>query len=219
MRKVIVVSIIIVLAAILLSTNPRFNNQKDNQATPGPTQQRATPQIPEGWEPYLNENMGISFAVPQGYIIEQNGDLSILAMPPKDNGDAFGNTRFFYISIVPENLKNSGGGEIYNYSESFYDKLLAMKAGEVKNMSENEGQKDWYMYERQNDDVFNGRIAKVFLNQRPWEFPTGTWEYRYIFEVPQRTIIAGAYIEGGSSDAPLTLPVLKQIMDTLAIQD
>ena len=217
MRKITAVLIVLLLGTAFFVTVTRLGGQKEtptkHEPTGKPTQQR----VPDGWKPYSDEKMGISFAVPPDYTIEQNGESSVLAAPPVNNTDPAGNTRFFYVSVIPVNLNASEGGEIYNYSASFYKKLLALKAGEIKNLSDNEGQKEWYMYERAANDFFNGQEAKVFINQRPWEFPNGTWEYRYVFEYPAKTVIAGAYIEGGPSDAPFTLPVLTQIMNTLQI--
>ena len=167
--------------------------------------------IPDGWKKYEDTKLGISFAVPDDFSIDKSGDYSVLATSPTTD------PRFFYVSVVPENLFDDNSGEIYNYQSTFIKKLLEIGEGEIKNLSENEGQKDWYNYERNGDEIVNGNTAKVFVNQRPWEFPGGTWEYRYIFELPNKIVLAGAYFEGGPSDATFTLPEFQTIMSTLTV--
>lgn len=217
MKKIVVVIILILLALIAWKKDALLSLQPQQGTTSSINQQVTNVKLPEGWKKHENKELGVNFATPADYEFEKNGDYSILATPPSNNQDKVGHARFFYVSVVPASLSNDDSGQIYNYSSSFYKKLLAIPVGEIKNLSDIEGQKDWYMYERAGDEIFNGKTAKVFVNQRPWEFPNGTWEYRYIFELPEKTVITGAYIEGGPSDAPFTLPVLQQIMDTLTI--
>jgi hypothetical protein len=218
MKRIIILIIIMLLAFLILKKSDLISSQNKYNKTNTVKNSSIKPQIPEGWKIYTNDKLGISFATPSEYGIEPNGEYSFLAKPPSSNSPV-GDTRFFYVSVVPDTLKNDNTGQIYNYSSSFHQKLLAIPVGEIKSLSELEGQKDWYMYERAGDDVFNGKSAKVFTNQRPWEFPNGTWEYRYVFEVTGKTVIAGAYIDGGPSDAQFTLPVLQQIMSTLVINE
>lgn len=216
MQKIIIAGIILMLigAVVFWQTNSKYN-QNDSIS---PTVSVTEIQIPEGWQKFENEELGISFYVPVDYTIEKNGDYSILATPPVDRNYPVGSARFFYVSVVPISLKEDETAQVYNYSSSFHKKLIDIPVGEKVNLSVNEGQKDWYIYERLSDENINGKTVKVIVNQRPWEFPNGTWEYRYIFELPQKTVIAGAYIDGETSDTEFTLPLLKKIINTMSIE-
>jgi hypothetical protein len=185
--------------------------------TPSPKKPAITATIAPGWRKYEDAKLGVDFSVPKEYTLDQNGEYSVMAIAPADKSYPAGYARFFYLSLVPEALKGDKTAQIYNYDQAFLDKLLAMRVGETKNLADSAQQKDWFTYERQEDLTFGNRKAKVFVNRKPWEFPPGTWEYRYIFQPAGKTVIAGGYIEGGPSGAPFTLPVITNIMKTLSI--
>jgi hypothetical protein len=201
---------------VFLSFNDKILPQQEVENKETITPIAAAGQIPSGWIAFSSEELGVEFGVPPRFKIEKNGSNSVLANPPAGQ-DPAGNTRFFYVSVIPAALKNDDTAQVYNYSSSFNKKLLSIKVGEVKSLSDNAGLMAWYNYERQPDEVFNGYAAKVFVNLKPWEFPAGTVEYRYIFEFAEKTVITGAYIDGGPTDAPLNLPVLSQIMKTFKV--
>jgi hypothetical protein len=174
--------------------------------------------VPDGWKQYKNEELGFSFAVPENFTVEKNGGYSVMAKHP-DAQTKVGDIEFFYVSVVPQSLYENETGEVYNYQKTFHERLLGIPIGEIRHVGELEGQKDWYMYERMGNETINGGVAKVFLNQKPWEFPAGMWEYRYIFDLKNKIVLAGGYIVGGPSDTPLSLPVFQKIIGSLVLFD
>lgn len=217
MRKNIAIVIVIIIVVLLVLNRSTFLNRVSVTDSPAITPS-ITISVPDGWQMYENNALQISFAHPKEYEIEKNGEYSILVKPPENKNYPASNTRFFYVSVVPSELLRDETAQVYNYSSSFHKKLLEIPVGEIRNLSDNEGQKEWYNYERDTDTIFNGKTVRVLINRRPWEFPNGTLEYRYVFELSDKTVIAGAYVEGGQSDTFLTLPVLEKIMNTFSIR-
>jgi len=217
-RKNIAIGVVIIVVVLLILNRSTFLNRGISVTDSPAVTPSITISIPDGWQIYEDNVLQISFAHPKEYEIEKNGEYSILAKPPENKNYPAGNTRFFYVSVVPGKLLRDETAQVYNYSFSFHKKLLAIPVDETRNLSDNDGQKEWYSYERNPDTIFNGKTARVFINRRPWEFPNGTLEYRYVFEFSDKTVIAGAYIEGGQSDTFLTFSVLEKIMNTFSIR-
>lgn len=209
---VIILLVITILIFRVTNSAQDQNLSKDTSTTP-----ISSPvTVPKGWKSH--EIKGVMFGAPETFAVETNGEYSVLAIPKENNQYKVGNARFFYVTVIPNNMSNDELGNFYNYNATFHNKLLSIPVGEIRNLSDLDGQKDWYTYERAGDENINGETAKVFINQRPWEFPHGTWEYRYIFELPEQTVLAGAYIDGGLSDAEFTLPLLQEIIKTIEIK-
>lgn len=212
MKKLLIVLPILAVAYLLFSW---INKPSDGVSVPS-TNEVASITPPDGWKRYADQQLGFSFYTPEEFIVEANGQYSVMAKHPTSQSKT-GDVEFFYVSVVPQSLFGSETGEVYNYQKSFYEKLMGIGVGEIKNLSAIDGQKDWFMYERMGDETINGRVAKAYVNQRPWEFPAGMWEYRYIFNLKDKIILAGGYIVGGPSDTPLSLPVFQKILGTLVI--
>lgn len=197
-----------------ISQAVRISNNSNQQSSVTPT---PTPiQIPDGWKEYKDAALGVSFWTPQNFTTDQNGQYSVMAKDPKSQAKV-GDVQFFYVSVVPNSLKSSQTAEVYNYSSTFHQKLLNIQPGQTGNLSVIESQKDWYEYQRLPDEIIDGKTAKVYLNKRPWEFPRGTWEYRYIFDSKDKIILVGAYIVGESNNSPLNLETVKKIISTLTV--
>jgi len=219
MAKVAAFSALLLFIVVVLWKGNSIWTRYVTVTGPSPTISVNTkPAIPEGWKLVENKIPGITFAVPQDFTVEKYSEYSILADLPTPKY-ATGNTRFFYISVVPTAINDNEATRVYNYNKEFLNKLLGMNVGETKNFSDIESLKDSFYYERHADSIFNGKKAKVFANKHPWDLPDGTWEYQYIFELRGKTVIAVAYFAASPSDEPFTLTEVTKIMNTLSIKE
>ena len=124
-----------------------------------------------------------------------------------------GSASFFYFSVVPQDIETEPG-TVYNYDKVQYEKLKQLGLNESVDLSEGQ-MPEWFTYTRDGNDVFNGNEVVVYHNSKPWEFPEGTKEYRYLFDVNGKIVIAGAYIN--SSSNYFTQSLLIKILNTLVI--
>lgn len=150
---------------------------------------------------YTNEEHGYSLYLPDNLVAVPNGDFSTLFVP-ENQPIGPGPVNFLYISVVtPQNRDLLG--EAYNYNLADYEKLISLdKVGEGVNLAEGTGQEDWYMYTLVSVEDLDGVEAKRFENTRPWEFPGGTTETRFLYDTGKNIYILG-YYTGGDSGAQI----------------
>lgn len=143
--------------------------------------------------------LGYLFATPDGFIMEKSGQFSRLFVPRSDISGA-GPTNFIYFSVVPKGNENSEG-EIYNYNSKDLQLLNKLEIGKttVLGNADKTGQEQYFTYERIDDKMIGGYGAKGYKNEKPWEFPAGTTEYRYVVPFLQATYLVGGYVGGDIS--------------------
>ncbi|OGG64684.1 hypothetical protein A3C18_00130 [Candidatus Kaiserbacteria bacterium RIFCSPHIGHO2_02_FULL_54_11b] len=169
---------------------------------------------PKDWKEYSNDSLGVRFFSPTRLTVAQNGSYSVTI------SDASAQTaEFYYVSVVPSTLLDTNEAEVYNYQKAFHQKLLGLAVGEKANLADVANLAEWYTYVRQPDTVVNGRTARVFLNQNPWEFPAGTREYRYVFELRNKTVLVGGYFTDTQVPTRLNLAEFEQIVSSMVITD
>lgn len=173
-------------------------------------------QTKQGWKSYKDESLGISFSVPEKFEITTNGKNSFMAGPMETTPSAI-KTSFVYISVIPTGYPEQSS-DIYNYNSEIHKKLTRIPVGQIRSVSDNTQQDDWYMYERKSNVNINGRNAMVYVNQKPREFPDGTIEYRYIFATSDNTIIFGGYIDNNSVNSELNQDIFNTILNTVVIR-
>lgn len=176
-------------------------------------------EVSDDWRYYKNE-LGYSIKMPPNILVDTDfGESSIRLLPETESG-RFGPRNFIYISLVSrKNLKSDNRVFNYNY-EQFLD-LMKINIGESKSItaqqSQLQGYNDWFIYERLEDTIIDGRTARVFINKKPWEFPLGVAEIRYVIPEDQTIYILGAYFGGDISYAKLTRSEVKKIFSTFKI--
>ena len=195
MKKTIitVLAAIVVISYIYVTYSPVPKNE---MKSPSVTNKPASVAADLSKEPiYTNETFGYSIKLPTTLEVVSNGSNSVL-LETKEKVMGQGPTNFMYISVVtPENSKNDG--EIYNYRSSQHAKLLELNIGESVSVSGDVPDlSEWFTYTRVDDTVIDGKTAKVFENYKPWEFPTGTTETRYVIEENGYTYLLGYYTGG-----------------------
>lgn len=183
---------IVVTAGLYLSKN---KNEENKQNTPtSPTLEQL-----EG-ETYLDDKFGYSFTLPKGYKTEQQGEYSILILPDQKIVGV-GPTNFIYISVVTPEMKDNTG-EVYNYNPDHYKKLITLNGvGQSVNLAEDDlpQMKDWFTYTLASIEDLDGGKVKNFENLKPWEFPNGTTENRFIYDTGTNIYILGYYTGGDST--------------------
>lgn len=147
------------------------------------------PQSPKTTIDASEKDLGFTFELPDGFSIEKNGDLSRL-YSKKGNTEGLGNTNFIYISIIPTG-KDITPGEIYNYNKKDIDTLNKLQINQTATLG---NPQEYFQYTRIDDEMIGGFGAKAFQNIKPWEFPEGTTEFRYIIPFAQATYLVGGYV-------------------------
>lgn len=158
---------------------------------------------PDNWKTYIHESLGYSISYPDAYSVESNGDYSILILKT-DKQPGFGPANFIYVSVVPPD-QSTNEGEIYNFNHVQYNKLQKLGIGEKVALADT-NQPDlnaWFTYTRVDDSEIDGHPAERFENTKPWEFPPGTTEVRFIFESDGYIYLMGYYYGGESLQDPL----------------
>ena len=80
-----------------------------------------------------------------------------------------------------------------------------------------QGYNEWFIYERLENVIVSGLETRVFINRKPWEFPLGVTELRYVITNDQTIYIFGAYYGGDISYATLTRSDVAKILSTFRI--
>ena len=151
-------------------------------------------------EVYSNDELGYSLRIPKGYRIESEGKYSVRILPDVDVVGV-GPANYVYISVVVPAMR-SAVGEVYNYNPSQFTKLIALdRVGDTTDVSAQDGNsmKQWFTYTLVSYDDVDTQRAKNFQNMKPWEFPEGTTENRFIFEANTNVYIIGYYTGGDST--------------------
>lgn len=148
---------------------------------------------------YEDNETGISINIPEGFKVEKQSDTTIFILKDVDV-IGMGPANFIYISRVPEQLRNTDEGNIYNYSPARVKMLLDLKnTGDSVNFSEDMPQMaDWFTYTYVSDDTISAMNFKSYENTKPWEFPGGTSERRLIHDSGSEIYILGYYTGGDS---------------------
>ena len=160
----------------------------------------------------IEKNLGYTLTIPKNYIGETNGDFSRTYRPDVQNTGQ-GPINFLYISVVPKD-KEGEEGTIYNYSQNNIQTLRNMAIGETRSFGGNTDPNlnQYFSYQRSADLMLGGYGAKSFVNTKPWEFPNGTTEYRYLVEFEAVIFIIGGYT---SEDTDLQGTITKSEMDSI----
>lgn len=146
---------------------------------------------------YTNTELGFSIKMPENYKVVNEGKYSIRIMPDVEVL-GMGPTNFIYVSVVKPEMKNSLG-EVYNYnSEQFKDLIALENVGDSVDLSKESplGMSQWFTYSIVAiEDIDNGKV-KNFQNLKPWEFPSGTTENRFVYGTEKNIYILGYYTGG-----------------------
>lgn len=205
MKKLLPIIVLIVIAAtgVLLVSS---NQQSTNTDNPVATDNASVPVDVSQMDIYADEEFGYQIAQPNGFIVERQNEYSILMYPEEQPGGV-GVANFIYVSVVPPELTESDGGEVYNYNARDYRKLIELEnLGEGVTLGEeNSGQEEWFTYTLVAvEDMGNAKV-KNFENTKPWEFPSGTTENRFIYDAGVNKYILGYYTGGEGDMQALTL--------------
>lgn len=215
-KKILIPILIAILFFVIFRT-------KDDTAMPtresGISEQSAstTARIPEGWQTYRDDTRGFSISYPADFEVSPNGENSIMIVK-KVSEPGQGPSNFLYISTIMEG-DTSRDGEIYNFNKTHLDSLVGMKINEKKPLAgESAALQEYITYKRLPDTTISGNTAQAYENMKPWEFPQGTKEYRYIVDQEDRTYLIGGYISTTShSNYTIAEDVYKQILNTIQL--
>ncbi len=182
------VMLLALILTIVVTAGVNFYWQRDKQPKPGEVvDQSITHDVGE-------DELGYQLVIPDKYEIEETGQFSRRIFH-KLQESGVGQSSFIYISVIPIG-KDFSPGEIYNYSKDELKQLIEMKVGEKKTIG-NISRSDlvpYFQFTRIEDAMMGGYGAKSFVNNKPWEFPPGTSEYRYIVPFAQATYLIGVYV-------------------------
>jgi hypothetical protein len=178
-----------------------------------------TPTVAPGWERV--EKQGEC-----SYVIDFPAEMdttsqgmysSIWSHTSQEPGGPFPN--FVYVSVIPDDLPQSGGGEeiIYNYDPVETRTLLSMQVGESHSLREDPNLTSWFTYTRLPDTTLGNQAAQTYENEQPWEFPPGTRETRYYLQARGCTYLVGGYLSTVGSGQPgaIDQELFDQIIATL----
>jgi hypothetical protein len=196
MKKVIILSLI--LLGVLLAYHEAGKGPK-MEPTPAPSQKASVSGESLLTETYQNPSGGYRVKLPKDFLVENNGENSVLIRPKADLSGTSGASNFMYISVVKPEFKKERVGEVYNYTPDQYKKLAAMtELGTDVNLAGAEASElgQWYAYTLVANEYVGGVAAKHFQNHKPWEFPVGTTEDRFTMEVGDDIYILGYYTGG-----------------------
>lgn len=203
MGKIFVPIFIILILSLTLWVYNIENPKTDTLNTP--TKETT---IPDEWETYSNEKLGISFYYPKELKVEDNGDNSILLLSPSTQPAGFSN--FMYFSFIPN--KNNVGSIIYNYNDPEFSELKDIPVGETQAVSSVTELEEWYTYTRLENQKIHNEIFQKYENLKPWEFPAGTKEIRNLLEKDDIRYLVGAYT---TEEAFLNEKLISEILATI----
>jgi len=196
MSRKFAVIVTLLLLGMVLTVFILVKNKQNQDLVKNRTPEQTEPQsVSDKWYIYASP-LRYKISYPENYVIDPNGEHSILIFKPADEPGA-GPTNFIYVSVVQPNMLDNEG-EIYNYRPTWFDKLNNIQIGDSVSLADSEQPIfDQVMtYTRLGDAQIDGHTAKRFENKQPWEFPTGTTEVRYIFELDGYIYILGYYYGG-----------------------
>lgn len=168
-------------------------------------------------ERYENANLGFSILLPYEFDVEENGDSSILLVP-KVQEPGPGPANFVYISVAtPDKFVEAGGA--YNYSAKLFESTDSLSIGDSISLADGSQPEfdEWFTYTFSEEVAIDGNQAKVFVKLRPWEFPSGTTETRYIFENNGNRYTLGYYTGGDGVTSFVDPRVARAIIESFKI--
>jgi hypothetical protein len=212
MKRLLPIIALIVVAAAgvwFLSSNQRNTNSGD----PEPTDNASVPGDVSQMDVYTDEEFGYQIALPDGFTVERQNEYSIL-MYPEEQPMGVGTANFIYVSVVPPHLSDSDGGEVYNYNANDYQKLIEVEnIGESTTLAElGSGLEEWFTYTVVAVEEFDDARVKNFENTKPWEFPAGTTENRFIYDTGVNKYILGYYTGGDGVEATIDPRIAKAVV-------
>lgn len=142
-----------------------------------------------------NTGMGVNVVSPEGFELINEGPTDTRIVKTVDTVSV-GPTNYIYISKIPDM-----GGETNFYitaSDEHLGKLYNAQVGETVALSDDE-QSEYFTYERMPDTEIGGMMAKVFVNDKPWELPGGTKETLYWVNAENGSYIIGSYTNSGDA--------------------
>ncbi len=164
---------------------------------------------------YTDPEFSYSIKLPAGYKVESEGKYSKIFLPESVT-EGVVPVNFIYVSVVTPDMKESVG-EIYNYNPDHFKKLIALKnVGESVNLVDSVPDlAEWYTYKLVGEENIDNSKVKNFQNNKPWEFPGGATENKFIYVTASNIYILGYYTGGDSVaqksrlDPSLTSSVIK----------
>lgn len=218
MRKLVLFLplLFVIIASIYLYFGPTPLTDPQPSSSPSSTT-TATPTINP-----TNSTTGpvnsYTITIPPGFIINSEGEFSrTIAKDVAVEGQ--GNPSFIYISIIPKGQEQAEG-TIYNYNQADFTKLVRSQPGTTVVLGELKDQNlnSFFTYNHTEGRMLGGYGAKAFTNTKPWEFPAGTTEYRYIIEMANVQYLIGAYLNTEStSPRYISSAEFDQILSTLKL--
>lgn len=188
---------------IFLVKNPKGETTKGDE-TVSATQ---TPS-PHGWIQTEMRHLGMIINHPQNLKLQPLSTNSVMLLDELKQSPV-GPINYIYFSYIPSLDSTTA---IYNLNPIAFKQLLTLDVGESSDLSFGTGQAEWYTYTRKNNERIGNHVAFVFVNQKPWEFPGGTEEIRYIVANNQSYYLLGAYYQ---PDAALSLENINNIIRSL----
>ncbi len=214
-RKIFIPILIVVLLFVLFRNKVQAPTKEREVAI---TQESAThARIPKGWQTYTNDKTQFSISYPTDFEISDYG-LNTQRIVKKVQTLGQGPSNFIYVSAILEGDQNKDG-QIYNFNKTHLDSLVSMKVGDTKPVAGEEKELEQYVtFTRLPDIKIGGNKAMAFANMKPWEFPAGTKEYRYLIHQKNRTYIVGGYIATSETDEySISETLYKKIIDTIQL--
>lgn len=216
-KNLVLISLaLIALVAIIFISLPKT---KPAEVVPSPTLQVGSNRpavIPSGWQTRANEQLKYKISFPAGYKLTENGPNGVII--EKDVAvQGAGSANFIYLTVIPDDKLESSGGEFYNYNSREYRLLTGLMPEQSTSSGEIKDLERYYTYSRLPDEMISGLSSRVFMNSKPWEFPQGTVEYRYLINKSGNLYLLGSYTGSGESDDVITVQEFGEIKKTLAI--
>lgn len=213
-KILIAIFLLLVIGFVVFQSSQKSSQSPQPIASTAPTNKP----IPENWQTFRDPKYNYSINYPENYEISDNGDNS-KTLVKKTNELGAGPANFIYVSVVDPVNKNSDGGTVYNYNLKNFESLENLNIGESKSLSDpNLNQDEWFTYQRLPNEEILGRPVKVFKNEKPWEFPSGTTEYRYHLMEGDNLYIIGSYIGAESSPGYfISEEEFKEILSTFSL--
>ncbi len=211
MKKILITVFIVFLIGVIIFS---VNSQKKKPQVKPDSQVTPTSKLKN----FDEKNLGYTLSLPSNFIVENNGQFSRLYYK-KESQTGAGTRNFIYISVIPKGKENAEG-EIYNYNRKDYEVLKKLEEGksaimgnaEINNISE------YFTYTRIDGAMIGGYGATAFINKKPWEFPGGTTEYRYIIPFEQAIYLVGVYTgTDSSSTAAISKPEFDEVIKNLRL--
>ena len=161
-----------------------------------------TPTIAPGWDRFAKEGQcGYVIDFPADMDGAQQGTYSwiLSPTPAEPSGPA---PNFIYISVIPDDVQNSGNEIIYNYDPVETRTLLNLQVGESSSLRDDPNLASWFTYTRLPDTALGNQTSQAYENDQPWEFPLGTKEIRHYIEANGCTYLVGGYMATVGSGQP-----------------